>query len=274
MIELPEAITISQQINEALVGKRIMNVTAAQHPHKFAWYFGDPQNYHELLHDKTINSAVNFGGLVEISVDDACILMGDGTNIRYYHEGEKLPNKHQLHIEFDDFSSVVATVQMYGGIWAYHEGENDNYYYLTSKKNPNPISDEFSQEYFSSLISANSQGLSLKAFLATEQRISGLGNGILQDILFNARLHPRKKLSTLNDNEVEKLFISIKSIIAEMAFKGGRDTERDLFGCLGGYKTKLSKNTIDKPCEICGDIIIKEAYMGGSIYFCPTCQSL
>jgi hypothetical protein len=30
--------------------------------------------------------------------------------------------------------------------------------------------------------------LSLKALLATEQRIPGLGNGVLQDILFKARM--------------------------------------------------------------------------------------
>ena len=59
-----------------------------------------------------------------------------------------------------------------------------------------------------------------------------------------------------------------------MTFEGGRDTERDLFGCLGGYKTRLGKNTAGKPCPVCGDIIKKEAYMGGSIYYCPTCQKL
>lgn|GEM_PF-2077218 len=30
-----------------------------------------------------------------------------------------------------------------------------------------------------------------KAFLATEQRIPGLGNGVLQDILWTARIHPK-----------------------------------------------------------------------------------
>ena len=59
-----------------------------------------------------------------------------------------------------------------------------------------------------------------------------------------------------------------------MAFDGGRDTERDLFGCFGGYKTRLSKNTVDTACEICGGTIKKEAYMGGSIYYCGGCQGI
>ena len=40
MIELPEAMVLSKQLNESIRGKRIMNVIAAHSPHKFAWYHG------------------------------------------------------------------------------------------------------------------------------------------------------------------------------------------------------------------------------------------
>jgi formamidopyrimidine-DNA glycosylase len=55
---------------------------------------------------------------------------------------------------------------------------------------------------------------------------------------------------------------------------GGRDTEKDMFGHMGGYKTILSKNTLKNPCPNCGNEIVKEAYLGGAVYFCPTCQPL
>ena len=57
MLELPEAITIAGQINRTLYGKSISNVIAAHSPHKFAWYHGDPDQYHNLLTGKTIGSA-------------------------------------------------------------------------------------------------------------------------------------------------------------------------------------------------------------------------
>ena len=59
-----------------------------------------------------------------------------------------------------------------------------------------------------------------------------------------------------------------------MAVQGGRDTEKDLFGNAGGYKTILSKNTVNEPCPKCNTEIRKEAYLGGSIYYCPCCQRL
>ncbi|MZP54386.1 MAG: endonuclease VIII, partial [Bacteroidales bacterium] len=42
----------------------------------------------------------------------------------------------------------------------------------------------------------------------------------------------------------------------------------------GKYKTLLSKNTANKPCPVCGDTIRKEAYLGGAVYYCPSCQKL
>jgi formamidopyrimidine-DNA glycosylase len=59
-----------------------------------------------------------------------------------------------------------------------------------------------------------------------------------------------------------------------MAEQGGPDTERDLFGQPGGYRTVLSRNTAGTPCPACGSIIVKEAYLGGSIYYCPRCQAV
>ncbi|WIV13729.1 endonuclease VIII [Proteiniborus sp. MB09-C3] len=273
MIELPEAITIAQQINETISGKKIKDVIAAQSPHKFAWYHGDPQEYYDLLVDKVIGEAAGFGGLVEINVEDAVILLGDGINLRLHGEKEKRPQKHQLLIEFEDFTAISASVQMYGGIWCFKEGEFKNTYFLQAKSKPSPLSDKFDKAYFDSIISAlEVEKLSAKAFLATEQRIPGLGNGVLQDILYNARIHPKKKIRAFTAENRDNLYDSIKSTLAEMTFLGGRDTERDLFGCFGSYKTKLSKNTVDKPCPICDTIIKKEAYMGGSIYYCSECQ--
>ena len=59
-----------------------------------------------------------------------------------------------------------------------------------------------------------------------------------------------------------------------MTDHGGRDTEKDLFGKAGGYKTRMSKHTVKQSCGICQTRIVKAPYMGGSVYFCPTCQPL
>lgn len=274
MIELPEAAVLAQQSNEAMAGKKIENVAAAQSLHKWAWYCGDPQRYGDLLKGKPITDARSYGGLVEMTAGDVKMLFGDGVNLRYYAEGDQLPGKHQLLLGFDDGSSLVGSVQMYGGLWAFREGEFDNKYYLVAKTKPSPLSAGFDQAYFESLLEESSAKLSLKAFLATEQRIPGLGNGVLQDILFNAGMHPKKKKDSLSTEDQQALFQSIRNTLSQMTTRGGRDTEHDLWGRSGGYRTRLSKNTVGQPCAACGTPISKEPYMGGSVYYCVRCQRM
>ena len=274
MIELPEAAVLAKQINETVIGKKIKNVVAAHTPHKLAWYFGDPQQYRGLLTGKVVSGATSYGGQLEVAAGKTKLVFSDGVNLRYYGKGAKLPDKHQLLLEFDDGSSLVGWVQMYGGLSAFSEGKNDNKYYLVAKEKPFPLSSDFDQGHFKSLFDQSAAKLSLKAFLATEQRIPGLGNGVLQDILFNARMHPRKRTGSLSATDQKVLFDSIKNTLSEMTAKGSRDTENDLFGKPGAYKTKLSKNTVGQPCPVCGTLIKKEAYLGGSIYYCARCQKI
>lgn len=286
MIEIPESETLAAQITGTLQGKRIASVVAAYSLHKFAWFNGDPTEYDGMLRGRRIGVATGRCASVEIEADEIRILLGDGAAVRYHKPDEKLPKKHQLLIEFEDGSHLVTSVQMYGGIWVFEAGRFDNPYYRMACEKPQPITDSFTREYFESLFSTASSKseykgeaakigkLSLKAFLATEQRIPGLGNGVLQDILFNARLHPKKKVATLSDGDRNRLYSAVTETLATMTAQGGRDTERDLYGNYGDYTTILSKKTVGTPCPSCGQTIQKAAHLGGSVYFCPECQEM
>ena len=275
MIEMPEAIALSKQLNSAILGKSIKKVIAAQSPHKWAWFYKDPADYRKRLEGETIGECRGFGSFIEVDVSSATLLFSEGVRLRYFEDSDKMPKKHQLLLEFDDSSVLVASIQMYGGLYCFPEGEFDNTYYQDAKTIPSPLSKEFDWDYFDVLLSEHrEQNLSAKAFLATEQRIPGLGNGVLQDILYNAHIHPKRKLGTFSREEESTLFKSIKNTLAEMVENGGRDTEKDIYGIAGGYKTKLSRNTLGLPCPACDMPIEKASYMGGTVYFCSECQSL
>ncbi len=272
MIEIPEAYVLAEQLKETVVGKVIREVTANQSPHKFAWISGDSDVYNRILAGKTISNVKAEAGYVDLHVETAHLIYTEGINLRYLVKGEKLPKKHQLLVEFDDDCILVGSVQMYGGLWCFDK-ETDNDYYNGAISKPSPLSDAFDFDYFMALVGDEVLSKkSLKEVLATKQRIPGLGNGVLQDILFNAKLHPKRKMQSLSDDDYRKLFDSIRGTLHDMAVKGGRDTEKDLFACAGAYESKLSKLTNGKPCKVCGSLIEKKAYMGGSIYFCPSCQ--
>jgi formamidopyrimidine-DNA glycosylase len=272
MIELPEGIALAKQLESELKNKKIIDAAADSSHHGFAWYQGDPAKYKELFTGRTVEGAYSYGGKLHIRLSDDCGLMFcDGTSLRYYTDKKKLPKKHQLYLEFDDSTYLICTIRMYGGIFGY-TGTFENGYDIVAKEKPPVFSDEFNLNYFKELLSSSKPKLSAKAFLATEQRIPGLGNGVAQDILFNAKISPRRDMMTLSSEELEKLFYVTKETLLDMTQKSGRDVETDIYGNPGGYKTIMSKNTYTSPCPRCGGEIKKEAYLGGSVYYCTGCQ--
>ena len=80
------------------------------------------------------------------------------------------------------------------------------------------------------------------------------------------------KISTLSGDEKAGLLAAVTSVLGEMETAGGRDTEKDIYGQPGGYRTIMSKNGMKSGCPACGGPIVKAAYLGGSVYYCPVCQ--
>lgn len=272
MLEFPEVLTIAEQLNNHVVGKRINSVLPPSKEHKFCGYNGEPAKYDAAIKGREIESVEGFGIFVEITFSNGYKLcFNDGVNVRLESSEKDLKN-YQLLIELDDSSNLVFTVAMYGGIFL-HDGSYDNEYYLKSKYAISPFSPEFKEKYHKILMDSK-PNLSAKAFLATEQRFPGIGNGVLQDILFTAGIHPKRKISTFSDSDKENLLDCIITVLQDMVENGGRDIEKDIFGRKGGYKVCMSKNTIKSNCPKCGGQIIKESYLGGSVYYCPLCQPL
>jgi formamidopyrimidine-DNA glycosylase len=275
VIEIPEAFVLASQIDETLSGKIVDGVEVPENPGKFSFYLGDPIEYQKLLIGSFFSSARAIGGMVEISADRRRLVFSDGAAPRFYSQDQKPKVKSQLTVKFGDGSSLSVFVQLYGGLWCFEEGDFDNKYYFVAQEKPSPISEDFDENYFSKLFDfEKADSLSLKAFLATEQRIPGLGNGVFQDIAWTAGLHPRIKIGKISDGDKERLFSSIKTVLKDMTENGGRDSEKDLFGVEGKYKTIIGRATFGKACPRCGGTIGRQNYLGGKVYFCPSCQRL
>lgn len=272
MIEFPEGLVLSRQLNETVLNKKINKVLPPTKLHKFCWFNGDPADYDKQISGQKIIKVEPYGIYVNIFFQNGLILsINDGVNLRFYSSSD-IPKDYQLLMEFVDSTFLVFTVAMYGGI-VLHDDKYDNSYYLKSMLAESPLSPSFRGTYYE-LLENSSHLLSVKAFLTTEQRFPGIGNGVLQDILFVAGIHPKRKINTLDKNEQECLLNCITSVLKEMVDKGGRDTEKDLFGVNGSYITKMSKNSINDGCPKCHNSITKEAYLGGSVYYCSSCQKI
>lgn len=275
MIELPEALALARQMRDAYLGRVIVEAEANRAPHKFAFYTGDPSTYDARLAGRAIVDVKATGPYVELVLSDGMtLLLREGVNARRLAPGAKAPAKHQLLLSFDDGSKLVCTAAMYGMFLIADTGADDDEYYVAARDAVPVLSDAFDEAAFRALVDAAPSATSVKALLATEQRIPGVGNGVLQDILLNARLNPKRKAKSLADDEVARLFRALKDTLAAMAREGGRNVEKDLYGEPGGYRCLLSAKTWKDGCPVCHGAVVRQPYLGGNVYYCPACQPL
>ncbi|HPH94585.1 MAG TPA: DNA-formamidopyrimidine glycosylase family protein [Anaerolineaceae bacterium] len=275
MFECPEYITFARQINATLAGKIIRQGSLGNSPHKFVWYNRAPEEFAALVPGKKVGEARAQGKWLFVPLEPGYVLLfgENGGKILYHAADSKLPEKYHLLITFEDGSALSGLTQMWGAFELYDSGKERERQYVKDMK-PTPVDPDFSFPYFDVLINVLLEGekRSVKSLLTQDQLIPGLGNALAQDILFNARLHPRHPLAELTPAQRRQLYDAIISTVQAAIAGGGRDDETNLFGQPGGYQRLMSSKTAGQPCPACGRPIEKIQYLGGACYFCPACQ--
>ncbi len=274
MYELPEMVTIARQVADELTGAKVISCERGNSPHKWVWYSMEPEEYEQVLVGRELGGATAEGNRMLLPVQPGWVLaIGDmGGRITLHPDGSALPKKRHLMLGFADGRYLSVCVQGWGGIWLAEEGQSIGF--QDTEGRVNPTGDEFSYDRFKALLEddAGRGKRSVKAFMASKPRISGVGNGYVQDICFRARLHPKRDITTLSGRERLRWYHAIRGVLKDAIASGGRDTERDLFGQPGGYVATLDRRALGQPCPGCGTAIEKTQYLGGSCYFCPECQ--
>jgi formamidopyrimidine-DNA glycosylase len=275
MFELPELITLASQINATLQGKTIHEGTLGNSPHKFVWYNRQPEEFSQLIRGKTVGEATVKGRWMFTPLEPGHILLlGEcGGRILYHTAGTKTPEKYHLLLGFADGSALTVMTQMWGAMELYESGRERERMYVKDMRTT-PIDPGFTLDYFSALIDTLLKGekRSVKSLLTQDQLLPGLGNASAQDIMFEARLHPRHALADLTPNQRRDLYSAITGTLDAIIAGGGRYDETDLFGKPGGYIRIMDNARVGKPCPRCGGTVEKIQYLGGACYFCPDCQ--
>lgn len=275
MFELPEYTVLAADMNTVLPGKHVESGSQGNQPHKFVWYNRSHEEFERLTRGKVAGRATVKGRWLLLPLEPGYVLvLGEcGGRILYHARGAKQPDKYHLRLQFDDGSALTAMTQMWGAMELYEAGQEEHRPYIAGMR-PTPADAEFTWEYFDTLVAELAKGekRSVKALLTQDQLIPGLGNAIAQDIMFEARLHPKHLIMGLNSDQRRGLYLAILQVIAEVTACRGRYDEVDLFGKPGGYVRLMDKNTAGWPCRRCGTTIQKLQYLGGTCYICPQCQ--
>jgi formamidopyrimidine-DNA glycosylase len=139
---------------------------------------------------------------------------------------------------------------------------------------PEPLSDEFTEEYFLETLSRSRR--SLKQLLLDQTRVLGLGNIYAVEALFLAGVNPLKAANKLSKPRARKLYQAIRQVLHE-AIEAGSTLQINIADGNGSYFGTSERfwrvyEREGEPCVNCGSKIKRIVHGGRSTYYCPRCQ--
>jgi formamidopyrimidine-DNA glycosylase len=111
--------------------------------------------------------------------------------------------------------------------------------------------------------------------LLDQKVVSGIGNIYVDEILYDARLHPRRKANTLSEGEWKALYDAIRSNLAAGVEHRGTTVRlfRDVLDRPGEHQNYLRVfEKQGQPCPGCEGRVVREKVSGRPSHFCPECQ--
>ena len=277
-IELPEAKILAEQMNKALVGKRIKayHLKDYERLQRIGFMNKDKRAFNQLVNGE-VESVVSRGNAIRVKLNNGVNLLLNpeyGGEIFYHTSETSIPEKFHLKVDFSDDTALTVRLTSMGGI---HVLKNDDLMHSYIFKRDfnievlSPIGEVFTFERFSELLADNNRALK-SVLVGKDAVLVGLSNSAFQDILYRARLHPKRKASELNTSERQALYDAIRYMLRERIKLNGKTQFLDLYGNQGGYTPTMGPNMRDQNCPTCGTPIEKLSIGGGHVFLCPKCQ--
>ena len=270
MPELPEITVIAGQMNNELKGKCIANVEDKQPKHLNM----NIQEFVRKAKRKIVGGVSGKGKWLFIKLQPAYFMLinlGMGAEILYFNAKRKPPENAQFKLTFTDKTGFAIHFWWFGYVHLVSERDLARHK-LTSRLGISPIDNSFTLDHFNELLANKKTGI--KSFLLDQKNIAGIGNVYVQDILFKAKLHPNRKISTLSEEEKQALHIAMLEVLNNSIKLGGAAFEVDFHGEKGKFTSDnfLVGYKPGKPCPECKTIIEKIRIGSTASYICPNCQ--
>ena len=303
MPELPEVSTIVEQLKKELVGKTITGVEVRLP--KVWQEDGDPHSAKASRGKQVLGSKItdvrrrakmiiiklnnNKNLVVHLKMTGQLVLgslsnqsKSKQTLVIYPNPipfaGTTLPGK-TTHIIFDLDSNLrlfFNDMRQFGWIKVLDDDELNE---ISEKHGPEALSEEFTVEYLTKILS--NWGRPVKLLLLDQTKISGIGNIYANEALWYAGISPMKRgrsLSHESKSKIEDLYQAIKKVL-EMGIKyHGSSAGDEAYVDAYGHGGQMQEHTIvyqknGSPCPRCGKTITRSTIGGRGTFFCPKCQA-
>jgi formamidopyrimidine-DNA glycosylase len=258
--EWPELRVMQERIAAALVGRKVVAVRV-----------GDPvvlraeKPVDELLVGRTLRSVTHHGKFLIFAFDGLDMTVNPmlAGIFSLQPVGAKATKDTRMRLEFEGGTELryrddVRMGKVYVGIDA--PGLSDI--------GPDAGTFGWSEATFSER--AKAKRSEVRNLLQDQTFISGIGNAYADEILWDAKLHPKRRVGSLTKDELHRLYGSLRSVIAT----GLAEVETAMPGQLG-EKPRAHMRVRGRaggPCPRCGATLMRRRKGLDDVDLCPKCQ--
>jgi formamidopyrimidine-DNA glycosylase len=221
-----------------------------------------PRTLDRALRGRTFEDPDRHGKWLICRTDGPVLLVHFGmTGDLIWSEDEPQRHRHdRLIIRFDDGRELrYRNMRKLGGVWLAHDAAEEKE--VMGLLGPDALT--IRRKPFLDLLARRRGGV--KAALMDQTFVAGIGNIIADEVLWHARIHPRRTIDSLNDEERARLFADVHKIIREAV---------DGYDYIHRKRSWLSRvrGLPGATCPRCGTPLGRTTAAGRTTYFCPHCQ--
>jgi formamidopyrimidine-DNA glycosylase len=147
-----------------------------------------------------------------------------------------------------------------GGVWLAHDADEARL--LTGGLGPDALAVD--RRAFRAMLAKRRGGA--KAVLMDQRFMAGVGNLLADEILWQARIHPKRRVEDLSAEDRERLFDALRNVVrGTIAVEEGG----------GAFKRTWLLSVRGNPgaaCPRCGTPLSRTVAAGRTTWFCPSCQ--
>jgi len=268
MPELPDLLYIERILRDQVLGRSVVSVDVKQ---PVVLRVAVAESSMTAISGKTIRAIdvrgpfIRFGLSGDIDIVINLMLAG---KLQYQHPGEKSEGYRCVSLFLDDGATLnVCDEKKMGKIYVVHAKEYSSIPRFESQ-GVDILSPEFTIGRFRELLRKHSRK-QVRVFINDHTALSAIGNAYADEILFDARIHPKTFVARLRPDEQDRLFESINGVIRW----GMHEVERASAPIHVKVRDHMKvRNRKGSPCPRCGATIRREGVRGHDVFFCPECQ--
>lgn len=221
-----------------------------------------PQALQRAMRGRTFQDPDRRGKWLICRSDGPTLLLHFGMTGDLVWSGDE-PERHRhdrLILGFEGGEEIrYRNMRKLGGIWLAHDEEETRR--VLGPLGPDALA--IRRREFLDLLRRRRGGV--KAALMDQTFVAGVGNIIADEVLWHARIHPRRRTESLTEEERRRLFDEMHKILRQAV--EGYDYIPRKRSWLSGVR-----GVPDARCPRCKSPLERATVAGRTTYFCPHCQ--